>query len=176
MTDKATLRRLARLLSPSVPDEDDRVVSRLVKIVGAASNGCVYLPMPGELDVTSIIRLRADIAWFTTRTVDRVTLTVHPVDSEYELHPFGYRQPVSGSPELDAAEIDVWIIPGVAFDMEGHRLGHGMGYYDRLLAHVRPGAQLIGVATERRIFPSIPYDGFDVTMDAVVTEERVIRP
>jgi 5-formyltetrahydrofolate cyclo-ligase len=176
MTDKATLRRLATLLSPSVPEEGDRVVEQLVELLGDASAGCVYLPMAGELDVTSVVVRRADLAWFTTRTVDRITLTVHHFDSEYEVHPFGYRQPVAGSLEVDAAEIDVWIVPGVAFDTAGHRLGHGMGYYDRLLTQARPEARLIGVTTERRIFPDIPFDAHDVPMDLVVTEARVINP
>jgi 5-formyltetrahydrofolate cyclo-ligase len=176
MADKRTLRRLAKLLSPSAPEEGHRVVHRLVELLGDASTGCVYLPMPGELDVTSLVEHRGDVDWFTTRTVDRTTLTVHRVDSEYEAHPFGYQQPISGSPEIDAAEIDVWIVPGVAFDERGHRLGHGMGYYDRLLARARPEALLIGVTTERRVFPGIPHDRFDIPMDLIVTEERVIRP
>lgn len=176
MTDKGTLRRLARLLSPAEPDEGHRVVLRLADFLGDVSRGCVYLPMSGELDVTAIVELRTDIAWFTTRTVDRTTLTVHPFESECETHPFGYRQPVAGSPEIDAVDVEVWIVPGLAFDAEGHRLGHGMGYYDRLLAGARPVAQRIGVTTERRVFPSIPHDRFDIPMDAIVTEERVIRP
>jgi 5-formyltetrahydrofolate cyclo-ligase len=176
MADKQTLRRLAKLLSPSVPEEGQRVVRRLAELLGDASTGCVYLPMPGELDVTGIVRHRADLAWFTTRTVDRTTLTVHPFECEYETHPFGYPQPIAGSPQVDPAEIDVWLVPGVAFDVAGHRLGHGVGYYDRLLARARSGAQLIGVTTERRIFPSIPNDRFDIPMELVVTEERVIRP
>ena len=176
MTDKDTLRRLAKLLSPSVPEEGHRVALRLVHLLSDVSRGCVYLPMPGELDVTSIVDHRADIAWFTTRTVDRTTLTVHPIESEHEMHPFGYRQPIAGSPEIDAAQMDVWIVPGVAFDADGHRLGHGTGYYDRLLARARPVAQRIGVATERCIFPSIPSEPFDVQMDLVVTEKRVISP
>ena len=64
----------------------------------------------------------------------------------------------------------------MAFDTKGHRLGHGMGYYDRLLARARPGARLIGVTVERRVFPAIPADRFDVPMDLVVTEERLISP
>ncbi len=176
MTDKGTLRSLAKLLSPSVPEEGHRVVRRLGELIDEVSTGCVYLPMAGELDVTSIIEHRPDIAWFTTRTVDRSTLTVHPFESEYEMHPFGYQQPIAGSPEIDPVEIDVWLVPGVAFDAEGHRLGHGVGYYDRLLGRARPEAQLIGVTTERRVFPSIPHERFDVSMDLIVTEVQVIRP
>lgn len=176
MIDKATLRRLAKLLSPSSREEGQRVVLRLVELLGGAATGCVYLPMRDELDVTPIVQYRADLAWFTTRTVDRTALTVHSIDSEYETHPFGYRQPIPGSPEIEAAEIDVWLVPGVAFDELGHRLGHGMGYYDRLLSRTRHEAKLIGVTTERRIFPSIPHDHFDIPMDLVVTEERVISP
>ena len=176
MTDKGTLRGLAKLLSPSVPEEGHRVVHRLAELIGEVSTGCVYLPIPGELDVTSIVEHRADIEWFTTRTVDRSTLTVHPFHSQLEVHPFGYRQPVSGSPEIEPDEIDAWIVPGVAFDIGGHRLGHGLGYYDRLLERARSGALLIGVTTERRIFPSIPHDRFDIAMEVIVTEERVISP
>lgn len=176
MADKATLRRLGRLLSPTIPDEGHQVVDRLVGLLGDVSSGCLYLPMPGELDVTAILTRRGDIAWFTTRTADRTTLTIHPVDSDYEVHPFGYRQPVPDSPRIEPVEIDAWLVPGVAFDEAGHRLGHGRGYYDRLLATARPEALVIGVTTERRIFPVIPSDRFDVPMDLVVTEDRVIRP
>ena len=176
MADKPTLRRLARLLSPATLVESDRVTDRLLGVLGSALTGCIYLPMPGELDVTSVVDRRADIEWFTTRTVDRTTLSVHPFHSEYEVHPFGYRQPIHGSVEADPGEIDVWLVPGLAFDGAGHRLGHGMGYYDRLLAGVGPEARLVGVTLERRIFPSIPSDRFDVPMDLVVTEERVISP
>ena len=176
MTDKATLRRLARLLTPATPDDSRRVTSRLKDAIGEARSGCVYLPMPGELDVSAITELRPSVEWHTTRTVSRSTLSVHPIDSEYELHPFGYQQPVAGSPEVAPTVIDVWVVPGVAFDAEGHRLGHGMGYYDRLLERARPGSQFIGVTTERRLFPSIPHGLHDVPVEVVVTEERVLKP
>ena len=176
MTDKATLQRLAKLLSPATPEESERVTHRLAELIGTVTTGCVYLPMPGELDVSAVAELRSDVIWYTTRTVDRMTLSVHRLDSEYETHPFGYRQPILGSPEIDGSAIDVWIVPGVAFDAEGHRLGHGMGYYDRLLARARSVARRIGVTTDRRIFPDIPSGRFDIPMDLVVTEERVIRP
>lgn len=174
MTDKATLRRLARLLSAATPDESERVCRRLLDVLDAVRAGCLYLPMPGELDVTVLTERRGDISWHTTRTVDRQTLSVHPVDSEYEVHPYGFSQPVEGTVEVDPAEIDVWLVPGLAFDGEGHRLGHGAGYYDRLLARAGSQARFIGATTERRLFPIIPVDGFDITMHVIVTEDRVI--
>lgn len=176
MTDKATLRRLARLFSPATPVENDRVTVRLAEVMKPSDTACLYLAMPGEVDVGAITHLRSDIAWYTTRTVDRSTLSVHPIDCEYETHPFGYRQPVAGTPEVEPSVIDAWVVPGVAFDEAGRRLGHGMGYYDRLLERARPGARFIGVTTERRLFPRIPESEHDVRMHAVVTEERVLRP
>lgn len=176
MIDKAMLRRLARLLSPATASESEQVCSRLLDILADARTGCLYLPMPGELDIRSLTERRSDIGWHTTRTVDRMTLSVHPYESEYEIHPFGYSQPVEGSLDVDPADIDVWLVPGVAFDIEGHRLGHGAGYYDRLLAKAAPDALFVAVTTERRLFPGIPTDGHDVLMHAIVTEERLIRP
>lgn len=176
MTDKATLRRLANMLSPASPDESERVCRRLVDVLDGARMGCLYLPMPGELDLTSLPERRRDVVWHTTRTVDRVTLSVHPIESELETHPFGYSQPIEGSPQVDPAEIDVWLVPGLAFDIRGHRLGHGAGYYDRLLVRAGLQARFVAPTMERRIFPSIPVDEYDIGMDVIVTEDRVITP
>ena len=72
------------------------------------------------------------------------------------------------------AELDLILVPGVAFDPNGGRLGHGRGFYDRLLAGVRPETVLVGVAFECQIVPRVPLDDHDVSMDWVVTEKRLI--
>ena len=64
---------------------------------------------------------------------------------------------------------------GVAFDVSGGRLGHGRGYYDRLLADVRPDAPLVALAFECQLFPPIPMGTHDVYMDLVVTEKEIYR-
>ena len=76
---------------------------------------------------------------------------------------------------IKAGEVDFVIVPGVAFDLDGNRAGHGKGYYDRLLAEVRPETGLAALAFECQIFPRIPVDDHDVGMDWVVTERRTIR-
>lgn len=70
-------------------------------------------------------------------------------------------------------EVDLVVVPGVAFDRRGGRLGHGRGYYDRLLAQAGPDIALVGLAYECQLFPEIPTQPHDVPMDNVVTEAAV---
>lgn len=68
------------------------------------------------------------------------------------------------------------VVPGLAFDASGHRLGRGAGVYDRFLATLPPETLKLGVVPESRLVPSLPTDPHDVRMDAVVTQARVLRP
>ena len=63
-------------------------------------------------------------------------------------------------------------MPGVAFDENGGRLGHGGGYYDRFLAQLPPETLLIGVAYEWQVLPEVPLAEWDVPLDFLVTEKR----
>lgn len=69
--------------------------------------------------------------------------------------------------------LDLILVPGVAFDAEGGRTGHGKGYYDKLLENARPDTPLVSLAFECQIFDQIPMQSHDIYMDKVVTEERV---
>ncbi len=73
------------------------------------------------------------------------------------------------------AELDLVVVPGVAFDRQGGRLGHGFGYYDKLLHHARPDAPLVALAFECQLFPEIPMHAHDVYMDRVITEAAVYQ-
>lgn len=70
-------------------------------------------------------------------------------------------------------ELDLLIVPGVAFDRRGGRLGHGFGYYDRLLARTRLRVLKIGLAFECQIVPLVPMEPHDVPLDAVITENGI---
>jgi 5-formyltetrahydrofolate cyclo-ligase len=76
---------------------------------------------------------------------------------------------------VDPAELDLVMVPGVAFDPRGGRLGQGKGYYDRLLAKVRPNAPLIGLAFDCQMVPEVPAGPHDVVMDWVLTETAAYR-
>jgi 5-formyltetrahydrofolate cyclo-ligase len=72
-------------------------------------------------------------------------------------------------------QIDLIIVPGVAFDREGTRLGHGQGYYDKLLAGARPETPRVALAFECQIFPTLPTARHDVPMHIIITERAIYR-
>ncbi len=70
-------------------------------------------------------------------------------------------------------ELDLIMVPGVAFDRRGGRTGHGKGYYDKLLQHARPDCPLVALAFECQMFDEIPMQAHDIFMDKVLTEAAV---
>ena len=76
---------------------------------------------------------------------------------------------------VDPGEIGLVVVPGVAFDPQGGRLGYGRGFYDRLLSRVSEHTVLVGLAYECQVFSHIPMADHDVSMDWVVTQQRTIR-
>ena len=73
--------------------------------------------------------------------------------------------------QVQVEDIDLIMVPGVAFDRRGGRTGHGKGYYDKLLEHARPDTPLVALAFECQMFPEIPMQEHDVFMDKVITEQ-----
>ncbi len=76
---------------------------------------------------------------------------------------------------LQPEDLDLVMVPGVAFDREGGRTGHGKGYYDKLLQHARTDAPLIALSFECQLFDRIPAEEHDIYMDKVVTESAVYQ-
>ncbi len=77
--------------------------------------------------------------------------------------------------QLEAESLDLIMVPGVGFDSQGGRMGHGKGYYDKLLQHARADAPLVAPAFECQLFPEIPMDSHDIFMDLVITEEATYQ-
>jgi 5-formyltetrahydrofolate cyclo-ligase len=77
--------------------------------------------------------------------------------------------------QVKARELDLIMVPGVAFDRSGARMGHGKGYYDKLLQHARPDAPLVALAFECQLFPEIPTAPHDIFMDSIITERAIYK-
>lgn len=83
------------------------------------------------------------------------------------------KEPEYAAPTIDPQDLDLIVVPGVAFDLNRNRLGHGAGYYDRFLSQARNVFKL-GLAYQLQIFPSIPTDEHDIPMDAILTSSGLI--
>ena len=86
---------------------------------------------------------------------------------------FGIMEPGKKSGQWEE-KIEAAIVPGLAFDMEGHRIGYGYGYYDKFLRKI-PKAVKIGIAFDFQIADKIPNEAHDVPLDIIVTEKEVIE-
>jgi 5-formyltetrahydrofolate cyclo-ligase len=97
--------------------------------------------------------------------------------NDFVLGPFGLREPAAHCPIAAEGELDVIVVPCLAVDEQGYRLGYGSGFYDRALARFASSTRSMAVAFSFQCVPCVPRDLHDVACDAVVTElgVRVLR-
>lgn len=77
--------------------------------------------------------------------------------------------------QVNVEDLDLIMVPGVAFDRRGGRMGHGKGYYDKLLEHARRDTPLVALAFECQLFDEVPVAEHDVFMDKIITEDHVYQ-
>jgi 5-formyltetrahydrofolate cyclo-ligase len=173
--DKDQLRNRARAQTPIEPDVGLSVVSGLFVWLSERLPGTVsaYLALPDEVDVTPLFERLPGWRWILPRVELDGSLTFRDREIPREVHRFGMEQPVEQGQVTPVHEIDVFLVPGMAFDVTGGRLGRGAGYYDRLLAERRPDATAIGVATDRKMIESVPVFDHDQRVDWLATESGV---
>ena len=169
---KPAVRAWARA-QPSVDDaESAAVIASLVGWLAGRDGGVLtYLSMPGEIAAEQLAG-RVAQPLFTTRTPSVGPLTLHPIEAPRERHGYGFEQPRADAPLVDPARIGIVLVPGLAFDARGGRLGRGKGYYDRLLATL-PGRLRVGITLDRFVIEAVPTDPWDLPMTHLVTESGV---
>ena len=97
-------------------------------------------------------------------------------DTELEAGAYGILEPKAEYiRETDPKLVDLVLIPGVAFDERGFRVGYGAGYYDRFLEKVRPDTAKIALSLELQMVEYAHEDSHDVPVDIVLTEDRIIK-
>ena len=149
-------------------------VTRARAVLGYASFG-------SEVDVDQALAvLAADGAGVFVPWVEGGGLAIARVrDLDADLAPGwrGVREPrASERRPARPDRIHVALVPGVAFDRRGHRLGHGGGHFDRLLARLPPATPIVGVAFSAQVVGAVPVEPHDVPVDVLVTEQGVTRP
>ena len=175
--DKAAWRRWARAErgAQSTPERSAAVVAgiRAADAYRRAEVVLLYLPFGSEVDPTAL--LGDGKRFVVTRTwPDRSELTLHPYDPDaLERHRYGVLQPRADAPTVDPSAVELALVPGLAFDRRGGRLGNGGGYYDRLLPTLPADAPRLGVALEALVVPALPREPHDAAVTHLVTERGV---
>lgn len=145
----------------------------------SASVVMLYMPLADEVDLLPLA-LRcfqmgktvcvSKVDW---QRKDMLAVEVMSFDDHFmEVDEHGVRSPRDGRPVV-INSLDLVIVPGLAFDAQGNRLGRGGGYYDRFLKRLAPTTATIGLAFDQQIIDHVPVDERDIRMDMVVTDRRL---
>ncbi|MBL9090846.1 MAG: 5-formyltetrahydrofolate cyclo-ligase [Planctomycetaceae bacterium] len=183
---KKAIREAAHAARNALPNKDELSQGICEKFVAlpeyAAAKTVMYY-----VDVRSEVRTRHYLA--TALTHGKRIVVPYCVDGELELFlledmnelAIGMYKILEPREELRARpekrirpdELDLIMVPGVAFDRRGARTGHGFGYYDKLLEHSRMDCPLVALAFECQMFPEIPTMPHDIFMDKIITEVAI---
>lgn len=189
------VRRAARARRSELSDEDHRraaagCAAQLVGLDRFAVPGTLatYLPIDGEIDPNQVLPALRDRGWDVTVPVvgpDRSMRFVRwDRDATMERNRFGIDEPAAPHRSVPPSEIDVVLVPCVALDRRGNRLGFGAGFYDRAFARTTDPdattpprrAVLVGVVHDVQLVEQIDPDAWDVSMDLIVTGTTIIVP
>lgn len=190
---RQALRRRRRGLSPYQQKLAAANLCRQLKSlpeVQRARRVALYLPNDGEIDATALL------PWLRRRGAKAYLPVLRPLSDNrlwfvhyHDATPmvanrFGIREPHTRHGAHRARRVFPWaldlvLLPLVGFDADGNRMGMGGGFYDRtfeFVHHRRPRPRLIGVAHECQYVERLPVASWDVPLDAIVSDTRVIRP
>jgi 5-formyltetrahydrofolate cyclo-ligase len=183
---KVTLRKQIRgvlkNISPAAREAASAQARLLLKeqsIWENAGSVLFFAPASNEVDVWPLLEEAlntgkiAALPRFDSAEQSYVACRVQNLRSEIVTGEFGIREPAVKCAEIPFSKFDLILVPGVAFDLHGHRLGRGRGFYDRLLAEVR-GIKC-GVAFDEQIVNEIPVGTLDVAVDFILTATRCVK-
>lgn len=177
---RAVLLPARRSRPPSVAAQKSRAdrAAQLPEVAAASCLAC-YVALPGEPDPAQLVTQLpcGTILLYPRLRADGDLDFIRPTSAEFVPGLRGTREPASGE-VVPASEIDVYVIPALAADAEGRRLGRGGGAYDRALARaqvLRPDALVVALLHDDEILPEVPAEPHDQPVHVLVTEKRVVR-
>jgi len=177
------IERLLSLAKEELKRRSENVTEKLsqLPIYKDAKVIMAYYPLRGEVDIKEMMKKDwgAKRWCFPVMELEKNHLRIFEVtnlDEDFIKGPFGVMQPdTQKAKEVDISEIDLVIVPGLAFDRQRNRLGRGAGFYDRFLKSIKPPAKKAGVAFDFQVLQNLPIHlPFDEKVDLVVSEHLLI--
>ena len=145
-----------------------------------AQNILFYSAIHNEVDLHNLaaLALKEHKKVFFPRVEgkDLMIYAVQNLNSDLESGYFKIKEPKTNKDNKSTPEkLDLILVPGVAFDLSGSRLGYGFGYYDRFLnTNINKSCLKMGIGYELQIIPSLPQETHDTCLDLITTEDRII--
>lgn len=186
--EKEELRKLVLAKRSALTEEQRREKSKsILKNIlalpefGSAETIMAYLDFRGEVETTD---LASEILSAGKRLViplchmnNLIPCVIKNLDQDIHVGTWGILEPQKDRIRpLPPKEIDLVLVPGVAFDYQGNRLGYGRGYYDRFLPQLKDGILSAGLSFACQIVEKIPTDDYDCKMSLLITESGLIYP
>lgn len=139
----------------------------------------LFLSMDSEIDTNPLIQMLRKVSdqyvILVPRVEDRheMNFFTFSESSSYQISKYGVCEPCA--PVSEAQVPTIILVPGLAFDKNGGRVGHGKGYYDRYFTrYEKQIAYRIALAYDIQLFDKVPMDAYDQYMDAIITDQQVI--
>ena len=181
---KSDLRQQVRAalvkISPAVRAvESIELCERLKAQIPSAHTILFFAPLPNELDVWPMMEMslalgtNCALPFFDAEKKSYGAKLLKTLATDIVIGKFGVREPAPSCAEISLNRFDLTLVPGMAFDLSGHRLGRGRGFYDRLLQMV--SGIKCGVAYDFQLLENISTEPHDAKVDFILTPSRCVR-
>ena len=167
------------LSDKDINEKSDLIIKNLASYIENVQNIMIFMDMKTEVKITKLLELYPKKNFFISKITNSKNreMKINKYNkNELILHKFGYYES-SSNDFYDEEILDIVIVPALAFDSKKNRIGFGGGYYDTFLEKVRQKnnkALFIGVCYDFQIIDNIPTEKHDVTLDFVVSENKII--
>lgn len=165
-----------RLLTTAViREQSDKVVAHLEQLPAfqSAQTVLIYYPMHNEVDVLPLIKKYKHSKTFLFPVVHHRGMTACPYAGNDKMHRGKFNIPEPTTAPFEG-KIDIIVVPGLAFDNEGNRLGRGGGYYDRYIRAAKSQSLLVGVGYDFQMVQKVPTNMFDKHMNYIISPTKGI--
>lgn len=176
---QSMLLRRSQLSASDVRSASRTIQARFIELPAFAGAGLLGLYAPIRNEVATSLVMQTALSMGKTvhyPAVSGAELEFRVVKELTSLQEgvFGILEPDTRCSVKDPTEFDLVVVPGVAFDLQGNRIGYGKGYYDKVLHHMEGSGKLVAFCYDFQLVEEIAGEPHDVLMDMIITEKRVI--
>ena len=185
---KDEVRRLYRRHRQALDRDYRRTASRAIverlmawNVLRQAGLAMTYLSFGDEVDTFPLVRRlftagkSVAVPYIHQGTTNLIAARIGDLEHDLQTGPLGILEPTPDHLRpLDPKAVEVHVVPGIAFDEMGFRIGYGKGYYDRFLLRRSPKSVTVGAAFDVQVTERVPHDLWDIPLDFIATESQLI--